>query len=96
MNKGDIVHVTYTGTAKRSDFYFRIVTTSGSATSLIDSTQLVQNVDQPWQPIATQGIFRVEADGTLQLSIEFFKADISGKVWVYGSTLVAVIVGGNG
>ena len=96
VKKGDIVHATYTGTAEASDFYFRIVKTHGSATALLGSAQLIRNAEQRWQPIATQEIFRVDADGELQLSVEFFKSDITGKVKVFGSSLVAVNAGKRG
>lgn len=92
VKKGDIVQANYTGTAENSEFYFKIVITQGNATTLLDSTQLVMNPNQRWQPIATQGLFLVNTDGELQLSIEFLKVDVSGTVKVFGSSLVAVKV----
>lgn len=96
VKKGDLIHASYTASAKNSEFYFRIVDVNSLAVPLTKSTQLVQNANQPWRPIATQEIFRADNDRELQLAVEFFKGDIGGNVTVYNSTLIALIVGADG
>ena len=96
VKEGDMIHASFVATARRSIFYYQIVAAKGNATELLGSKQLIDNRDQSWRSIATQAIFRSKIDGELELSVEFLEQELSGKIEVFGSSLIAINRGASG
>ena len=93
VNKGEVIHAIYTGSARGSQFYYRIVDVSEVSKPMAGSIQVIMVPADSWRSITATESFVAKHTGTIQLAIEFFKSDVSGDVKVYGSTLVASIIG---
>ncbi len=92
VKQGDIVKVDLIGSASESAFYYSIVETTGQAEIIDASPQVIINNDA-WRSIATIGLFKAKADTTLRFSANFIKGDQSGRIRVFGLTLIATVVG---
>jgi len=93
VNKGEVIHAIYTGSANGSQFYYRVVDMSGNSKPMAGSVQVIMVPANSWRSITVTETFVAKQSGTIKLAIEFYKVDVSGKVKVFGSTLVASKIG---
>jgi len=93
VKKGDVVKVDLIGSAAESAFYYSIVETTGKAEIIDASPQVIINPEPRWRSITTIGLFRARADTRLRFSANFVKGDQSGRIRVFGLTLIATVVG---
>ena len=94
--KGDLIVATFSGSAERGEFYYRIVPLEHSAVSLTNSSQVIMVSSSRWQSLSATQVFRADRDREVKLAIEFYKSDVSGVVKVFGSTLAATVVAADG
>lgn len=92
VRKGDIIEFILTGSAGNSEFYYRILETTGNTVPLLSSSQLLMNKEDNWRSITSNGLFKAKSDSTLQFEAHFEKGDISGTVKVYGLVIITKII----
>lgn len=94
VKKGDIVYASYVASTRKSEFYYRIVCVNDLATPLTKITQCVmaapvRDYRHQWHSISASEVFRVDTNGDLKLAVEFEKGTLTGKVELFGPTLIA-------
>lgn len=92
VKRGDVVAVSLYGSAENSEFYYKIVESTGNSQSLNETTQVIMNKDLRWSPFFTKGLFVATENSTLDFQAEFIQEDISGMVRVFGLTILPEVI----